>query len=231
MEGILYGVGIGPGDPELLTLKAVRIIEECDIIGVPAREAAVCMAYQIAVKAIPRIAEKPVLALPIPMTTDVIKLEKSYQEGCNKLIKELEQGKRVALLNLGDPTIYGTYMKFHERVVKAGWKAEVINGVTSFCAVAGALGISLGAEKENIHILPGCYHPEEIEEYNDTRILMKSGGNLGKVKEQLKKMEKEKKVKAYAVTDCGMESQEIYRDISKLNEQAGYFTTIVVKEV
>lgn len=231
MEGILYGVGIGPGDPELLTLKAVRIIEECDIIAIPAREAASCMAYQIAAKAIPALSEKTVLAVPVPMTTDVQKLMKSYEEGCNKLIKELEKGKKIALLNLGDPTIYGTYMKFHERVVKAGKRAEVINGVPSFCAVAGTLGISLGAEKENIHILPGCYRPEEIEKCDDTRILMKSGGSLKQVKERLKKLEKEKRVKAYAVTDCGMDSQEICRDISRLNEQAGYFTTIIVKEV
>lgn len=231
MEGILYGVGIGPGDPELLTLKAVRIIEECDIIAIPAREAASCMAYQIAAKAIPELSEKTVLAVPVPMTTDVQKLMKSYEEGCNKLIKELEKGKKIALLNLGDPTIYGTYMKFHERVVKAGKRAEVINGVPSFCAVAGTLGISLGAEKENIHILPGCYRPEEIEKCDDTRILMKSGGSLKQVKERLEKLEKEKRVKAYAVTDCGMDSQEICRDISRLNEQAGYFTTIIVKEV
>lgn len=230
MEGILYGVGIGPGDPELLTLKAVRIIDECDIVGIPAKKAENSMAYQIAVNAIPELKEKPVLALPIPMTTDVLRLNQSYEEGCARLIGELEKGKKIALLNLGDPTVYGTYMKFHDRITKAGYRAEVVNGVTSFCAAAGALGISLGSEKENIHILPGCYRAEEIDRYGDTIILMKTGGGLKKVKEQLISLEKENRGTAYAVTNCGMENQQIFRSIGELDEEAGYFTTIIVKK-
>lgn len=230
MEGILYGVGIGPGDPELLTLKAVRIIKESDIIAVPAKEAASCTAYQIALKAVPQMADKPVLTLPVPMTTDKEKLDASYEEGSLKLQKALEKGKKVALLNLGDPTIYGTCMKFYERIVKAGGNAEIVNGVPSFCAVAGALGIALSAEKEKIHILPGYYCLSDVEAYGDTRILMKSGGRVDEVKTQLVKLEEAGKIKACAVTDCGMESQEICRDIRKLDEKAGYFTTIVIKE-
>lgn len=230
MEGILYGVGVGPGDPELMTLKAVRIIRECDVIGIPAREAGSCMAYQIALKAIPELTEKTVLALPVPMTRDSDRLAKSYEEGSGKLIEELKRGRKIALLNLGDPTIYGTYMKFHERIVKQGFRAEVINAVPSFCAVAGALGIPLGMEKENIHILPGSYHPEDVENYDNTRILMKSGGKIEEVKQRLLQLQEAGKIRAYAVSDCGMSSQEICRNISDLNEQAGYFTTIIIKE-
>lgn len=229
MDGILYGVGIGPGDPELLTLKAVRIIEESDVIAIPAKETASCTAYQIALKAVPQMADKPVLPLPVPMTMDKEKLDASYEEGASKLQEALKAGKKVALLNLGDPTIYGTCMKFYERVVSAGWKAEIVNGVPSFCAVAGALGIALSAEKEKIHILPGYYCLSEMEGYSDTRILMKSGGRVDEVKARLVKLEEEGKGKAFAVTDCGMESQEICRDIRNLDEKVGYFTTIVIK--
>lgn len=230
MKGILYGVGIGPGDPELLTLKAVRIIMESDIIAVPAKEAASCTAYQIALKAVPQMADKPVLTLPVPMTADKEKLDAGYEEGSLKLQKALEKGKKVALLNLGDPTIYGTCMKFYEKIVKSGWDAEIVNGVPSFCAVAGALGTALSAGKEEIHILPGYDCLSEAEAYGDTRILMKSGKNVNEVKARLVRLEEEGKIKACAVTDCGMESQEICRDIRKLNEKAGYFTTIIIKE-
>lgn len=230
MAGILYGVGVGPGDPELLTLKAVRAIEECDMIGIPAKEADTCTAYQIALKAVPGMAKKPVLSVAVPMTKDKEKLDNSYEEGSKKLIAELSKGKKIAFLNLGDPTIYSTYMNFHERVVSAGYQAFVVNGVPSFCAVAGVLGISLGAENENIHILPGSYRPDEAGCYDNTRILMKSGQNLKEVKEHLIRLQNEGNAKAYAVTDCGMKSQEVCSDISKLKEQAGYFTTIIVKE-
>ncbi|MCI8378918.1 MAG: precorrin-2 C(20)-methyltransferase [Lachnospiraceae bacterium] len=230
MAGILYGVGVGPGDPELMTLKAVRILRECGTIGIPAETADSCTAYQVAVKAVPEIEGKPVLAVPVPMTKDRKKLSCVYDEGCRRLMEELEKGGNIAFLNLGDPSVYGTYMEFHSRILKAGYQAEVINGVPSFCAVAAALDIALGARKEQIHILPGNYGAGEWEQYSGTRILMKSGGRIGEVKEQLLQLERDGKIEAYAVTNCGMERQKIFHDIGELGEDAGYFTTIVVKD-
>jgi precorrin-2 C(20)-methyltransferase len=231
MAGILYGVGVGPGNPELMTVKAVKVIEECDIIGIPAKSSDSCTAYQIARKAVPEMEKHPVLAVPVPMTTDAGRLAESYGLGCQKIVAELERGKKVAFLNLGDPTVYGSYMELHQRVRALGYEANIINGVPSFCAVAAALEIPLGARKEDIHILPGLYHTQEIERYNGTRVLMKSAGRFGAVKEQLCRMEATGEGKAYAVTNCGMENQKIYREIGELPDEAGYFTTILVKEL
>lgn len=228
--GVLYGVGVGPGDPELLTIKAVRVIKESDIIGIPAREASLCTSYQIALKAVPEMAAKEVIALPVPMTTDQDKLAESYERGTEKLIEFLAQGRKVALLNLGDPTVYGSYLKFHERVKERGYRAEIVSGVPSFCAAASALEISIGQEREAIHILPGVYVGDEVEEYTGTRVLMKSAGKIDELKEKLIGLEGEGRLKAYAVSNCGMEHEAIYRDISELDENAGYFTTIIVKE-
>lgn len=230
MAGILYGVGIGPGDPELLTLKAVKIIQECDVIGVPAKDEDSCTAYQIALQAVPDMKEKPVVAVPIPMTTNQEKLKQVYETGCRKLIEQLDQNKKIAFLNLGDPTIYGTYMKIHEVILNRGYQVKLISGVPSFCAVAAALNLELGSGRENIHILPGCYCGEEIEAYAGTKILMKSAGKMNDVKQKLVKMQDEGRGTAFAVTNCGMENQKIYSDIRMLDENAGYFTTIVVKE-
>lgn len=228
--GILYGVGVGPGEPELLTLKAVRIIEECDVIGIPAKEAAACTSYQIALKAVPKMSEKRVLQLPVPMTTEQKKLEESYEKGTEKIVEQLSKGYQVALLNLGDPAIYGSYLKFHEKVKERGYQAEIVSGVPSFCAVAAALELSLGQAGEEIHILPTYYSVDDLEKYAGTKILMKSAGRLNEIKEKLTAFEKEGKIKAYGASNCGMEQEAIYGDISELDDEAGYFTTIIIKE-
>ncbi len=228
MAGIIYGIGVGPGDPELLTVKALNCIRACEVIGIPAKNVQTCTAYQIALKAVPEMKDKPVVAVTVPMTKDEIRLQEAYDRGCAELIYELEQGNNIAFLNLGDPTIYASYMEIHKRIETAGFQAELVSGVPSFCAVAAELGIPLGSGKEKIHILPGCYDEDEIEKYDGTKILMKSGGEIGGIKERLVKLEK--KTETFAVSNCGMENQQVYSDIRELDEQAGYFTTIIVKE-
>ncbi len=213
-----------------MTIKAVKVIRECNIIGIPAGDTDSCRAYEIARQAVPEIVEKPVLAIAIPMTTDHKKLEDAYNKGAKCLLEQLEKGKSIAFLNLGDPTIYGTYMGLHERIRDAGYEAKLLSGVPSFCAVAAALEIALGAGKEKIHILPGFYYPKEADNYDGTRILMKSAGKLAEVKEELENMEDEGKIRAYAVTNCGMEEQAVYRNIRDLEDDAGYFTTIIIKD-
>ncbi|MDO4331230.1 MAG: precorrin-2 C(20)-methyltransferase [Eubacteriales bacterium] len=230
MAGILYGVGVGPGDPQLITLKALKVIEDCDYIGIPAKDADSCTAYRIALGALPSMADKPVLAAPVPMTTDADRLNAAYEQGCLRIIEKLREKKSVAFLNLGDPTVYGSYMEIHRRVRAAGFETKVINGVPSFCAVAAALELPLGDGKEMIHILPGCYDIADMEKLEGTKVLMKSGSRIGAVKEALAVMQKAGCVKAGAVSDCGMESQRIFSDIGELPENAGYFTTIVVKD-
>ena len=228
MTGVLYGVGVGPGDPELMTLKAVKIIKECDIIGIPAKDISSCTAYKIAMKAVPEIAEKQIICVPIPMTKDKNLLKEAYRNCCNALKKELDKDKKIAFLTLGDPTVYSTYMTIHKRIRKNGYIAELISGVPSFCAVAAKLNLSLGSRRENIHILPGVYNADEIEEYDGTRILMKSAGRIDEVKNKILDNEN---LKAYAVTNCGMENEKLYTDISMLDDGAGYFTTIIVKDI
>lgn len=230
MAGIIYGIGVGPGDPMLMTLKAVNTIRECDLIGIPAKDADSCTAYRIALLAVPEMADKPVLPVPVPMTTDASKLDKAYCQGCTALTAELRQGRSIAFLNLGDPTVYGTYLELHERIKKAGFEAVLVSGVPSFCAVAAELSIALGSGNETIHILPGCYQPKETEAYGGTRILMKSGGKLSEVKHKLVELEEAGEITAYAVTNCGMKDQTVCRNIRTLDETSGYFTTIIVKE-
>lgn len=230
MAGILYGVGVGPGDPELMTLKAVRLIKDCDWIGIPAKDPASCTAYQIAASAIPQIADKPVAAVPVPMTRDVQRLEEAYREGSRRLASILSAGQSIAFLNLGDPTVYGSYMELHKRILAAGLEAKVISGVPSFCAVAAALDLPLGDGNEMIHILPGCYGVAELDTLKGTKILMKSASRVADIKEALCRLQAEERCIVRAVSNCGMETETVCENIDELPEDAGYFTTILVKE-
>ena len=114
MRGILYGVGVGPGDPELMTLKAVRMIRENEVIAVPGAEAKETVAYQIAVQAVPELADKELLSIYMPMTHDAKELEENHRKGAKALEEVLDQGKDIVFLTLGDPTIYSTFFLFAE---------------------------------------------------------------------------------------------------------------------
>lgn len=230
MAGKLYGVGVGPGDPQLITLKAMKIIEACEYIGIPAREPACCLAWRVAKGAVAKLEDKPVIAASIPMTTDQEALEAAYRAGSMAVISVLAEGKSIAFLNLGDPTVYGTYMELHKRVKEQGYEAEIVSGVPSFCAVAAQLGIALGERREQIHILPAYYLQEELTALQGTVVLMKSAGKLSFVKEELLELEAAGGHKAYAVANCGLPDQTVCGNINELDGQSGYFTTIIVKE-
>ena len=119
MFGTLYGVGIGPGDPELLTLKAVRVIGECPVIAVPGRVKENTVAYQIVKQAIPELDQKECLEIDFLMTKDAKRLEESHNAGAEQVISCLKEGKNIAFLTLGDPTVYATYIYIHKRVQQA----------------------------------------------------------------------------------------------------------------
>ena len=110
MAGRLYGVGVGPGDPELMTIKACKIIRNCPVIAVPGKAPEETVAYQIAAGAEPAVREKELLGIHMPMTKDPKILEESHRAAVEKLKEELDAGKDVAFLTLGDPTVYSTYL-------------------------------------------------------------------------------------------------------------------------
>ena len=99
-KGTLYGVGVGPGDPELMTLKAVRIIRECEVAAIPSKEKETCVAYGIARRAVPELEKKKILGVRMPMTRDQKILEDSYEKAAKQVKEQLDQGKNVAFLTL-----------------------------------------------------------------------------------------------------------------------------------
>lgn len=226
MKGRLYGLGIGPGDPELLTLKAVRLIKENRVIAVPGEKPEDTVAYQIAVQAVPELAGKELMAVPMPMTKDAAVLEKNHEQGAIKIMDCLEKGENVVFLTLGDPTVYSTYLYIHKRVIKAGYQAEIVSGITSFCAAAARMNIGLVEKAEPLHVIPASYQIEEALKLEGTKVLMKAGRQMKKVKEQLLAMDAD----VVMVENCGMENEKVYRGAGEIPESAGYYSLIIVKD-
>ena len=227
MAGKLYGIGVGPGDPELLTLKAVRIIRESEVIAVPGTVKEESVAYKIVKQAVPELDEKEIIAVPMPMTKDKALLEESHEKGAKMVEEILDSGRNVAFLTLGDPTVYATYIYIHKRVEKAGYDTEIISGITSFCAVAARLNIGLVEKAEPLHVIPASYQIEDALKLPGTKVLMKAGKKMKSVKETLKAMPD---CQVMMIENCGMENEKIYRSADEIDENAGYYSLIIVKE-
>lgn len=229
MNGILYGVSVGPGDPDLVTLGAARVMRECDIIAVPRSGAGELAAFAIARRAVPEIDVKPLIELDMPMTRDAQTLEKTRAAAVETLCELLAAGKRVAFLTLGDVSIYATYMYLHDRVKQKGFTAEMLAGVPSFCAAAALLGESLTEAHQPLHIIPASYAgADEGLSLGGTKVLMKTGKSLGKVKQKLREHGLYEQAKM--VERCGMEGERVFRSLDDADDCASYFSIIIIKE-
>lgn len=245
MSGILYGVGTGPGDPELMTLKAVRVIRESDIIALPVSGAEGmeepiydktkryadrflkgCVAYQIAYPNVPQMEEKPILYLPMPMCKEKEKLKRLHDACAESILTLLKEQKKICFLTLGDPTIYSTYLYVHKRIRRRGYDAEIINGVPSFCAAAAKLGIGLVENRQQLHVIPSSYEKEGVFDLSGTKVLMKTGKKMAQLKQELLQQD----VDFYMVENCGMQGERQYMDVCEVPEQASYYSLIVLKE-
>lgn len=234
MSGKLYGIGIGPGDPELMTLKAVRILSACKYLAVPGKNPKETVAYsivdQLDYKVGIGLSEKTLLGIAMPMTKDQMKLEASHRQAAEEIIDLLNQGQDVAFLTLGDPTIYSTYMYVHERIADRGYEVEIINGISSFLAAAGRAGLHLGSKQEQIHIIPASYDVKEALRLPGTKIFMKAGREYGNLKKILLEEFEGQDSKLVMVENCCMKEEALYVGVENFPETAGYYTIIFVKD-
>lgn len=226
MKGILYGVGVGPGDPELMTLKAVRLIRENKVIAVPGAVPEETVAYQIAVQAVPELSGKTLLPVYMPMTHDPKELEENHAKGAKLLEQHLDQGTNVVFLTLGDPCVYSTFTYLQKRVEADGYHTELVSGITSFCAAAARLNVPLSEWNEQLHIIPAVHRLDSTLSESGNYILMKSGRKMNQVKEILAKSRHQ----VLMVENCGMENEHVYRSLEEIPDDAGYYSLIIAKE-
>lgn len=225
-KGSLYCVSVGPGDPELLTLKAKRILQQCPIIAAPVTGGEKTMALDI-VRGALDITGKEILLLDFPMVSDRLIVEKSHSEHSDLLAAKLEQGLDVAVVSIGDVSVYSTLPYVGDIIKARGYVVTMLPGVTSFCACACALGQSLTTMQKPLHIFPGSFADMELALSMDgTKVFMKSGKQMASVREQILAAGQP----AAAVVNCGLETEAVYQQLCEMPEKTGYFTTIIVKE-
>ena len=224
--GCAYGVGVGPGDPELITLKAVRILQEADVIACSGKRPEECAAYRIAVQAVHEIMNKEMISISVPMTYDRLAQDQEHTESANRIAAYLEAGKDVAFLILGDPTIYSSFSYYRRILDEKGYHTEIISGVPSFCAAAAKLNISLIEWQEQMHILPAAHLKDLKKDYPGTTVYMKTGKRLTDLKAHFDPSLYE----VYAVQNCGMENEQVFYGKDELPDQSDYFTTVITKE-
>ena len=222
MKGILYGIGTGPGDPELMTLKAVRVISECGVIAVPASDIDDCIAWRAAAGACPGIEEKEILRVPFLMGGAAEEERAARRiENADKIAAFLDQGRDVAFLTIGDPTIYTTFGYAADILKGRGYEIVFVSGMPSFCGVSARLGTMLCSGSESLEIIPGVKKTSGV-----TRVYMKTEKNLPALLERLRSEEADAKI----VENCCLEDERVFEDISDLPDDIGYFNIIVAKE-
>lgn len=246
MSGVFYGVGTGPGDPELMTVKALRIIQQCGVLVIPVsgpeftepvfdeegdtsdyREYLErCVAYRIITGAGAEAEKKPKLFLPMPMMKEKERLKAIHNAGALAAAQLLDQGLDLAFITLGDPAVYSTCMYIHKRIRKMGYQTEVIPGITSFCAAAARMNISLVENSEELHVIPASYEIERGLSLPGTKVLMKAGRKIPSVKQKVKETGKE----IWMVENCGMETERICRNCDEIPDEAGYYSLFIVKD-
>ncbi len=226
MKGKIYGVGVGPGDPELMSLKAVRLIRENNVIAVPGKEPKESVAYRIAAASVPEIAQKELVGIYMPMLRDRKLIEEEHRKGAAALEKLLDRGENVVYLTLGDPTVYCTFSYLQHILEADGYNVELVPGVPSFCAAAARLNLPLAEWDEPIHIIPAVHRTDSKLDLPGTYVLMKSASHMAEIKKLLAESGRD----VSAVENCGMESEKIYRSADEIPDDAGYFSLIVAKE-
>ena len=216
--GKLYGVSVGPGDPELMTLKAVRIIKEADIIAIPAESREKCAAYGIAVKAVPEMEKKKILPVPMPMTRDAGRLKEAHERGIKAVTGLLDNGLDVAFITIGDVGVYSSCQYICQPVKKLGYEVGFISGVPSFCAAAARLGRPLVSGNDSLHVIPSA--DDDWKKLGGVKVIMKpSAGAFGLegISENVS-----------GVENCGRENERIFTGAPKPGERLGYYSLFIV---
>lgn len=215
MTGTFYGVSVGPGNPELLTLQAVRLLRQCPVLAAPQTASGQMLALDIARRALGSELDcKTILPLQFAMSQDAAVLRASHETAASAVRPFLDAGQDVAMLNLGDVSIYATFGYLQEILQAQGYATAMAAGVPSFCAAAARLNQPLtGGMDAPLTIAPGSRADEVLDTLDAHGALSRSA----------------------LVCSCGLPDETIFPDLSTARppqdgSKAGYFATVLVKE-
>ena len=230
-QGTFYGIGVGPGDPDLLTVKAIRAIKEADVLIAPKTEKKEgSVALDIA---------KPYLKPDIEIVYQVFPMVKDFAESPevfiankNEILSLLNAGKNVAFLTLGDPMFYSTYIYIFKLLSEEKVNVETIPGVPAFLAIASRIGMPLAFGNDILSIIPATAELNDINSALDnanTSVLMKVYKNFDEIVHTLENHDMSKNAKL--VSRCGLPDEKIITDITEhKHEQLNYLSTILTRK-
>jgi precorrin-2/cobalt-factor-2 C20-methyltransferase len=233
-KGTLYGIGVGPGDPDLITVKGVKLLSECDHVFVPkAREEGESVALSIARRHISPGAQ--IHEIVFPMTTDRAKLTARWEESARVIADVLETGSDACFLTLGDAFLYSTYIYMLRALRRRIPDVDVVTipGITAFSAAASLAEFPVGEAKETVTIVPTADDLDEVRHalaVGGTVILMKIGKRLGRILDVLESAGA--MGRSVFVSRAGMDNQRIVKNLSDLRgleEDTGYLSIILVR--
>jgi len=226
-KGKFYGIGVGVGDPENITVKATKKLHEVDVIVLPeAKSGEGSTAFNIVKEYVKSNVEQ--MFLEFPMIKDVEARKVFRKNNADKVSAELEKGKNVAFLTIGDPMTYSTYTYVLEHIAD-DVEVETIAGITSFNSIAARLNVPLMIGDEDLKVVSVNRKTDiykEIEN-NDNLVLMKISRNFEKIKKAI--IETGNKENAVIVSDCGKDNEVVYWDIESV-EEVPYFSTMILKK-
>ena len=233
MPGTLYGIGVGPGDPELLTLKAVKVLREVShVFAASSSKNDYSLAESIVAGHLPP--GVPVDRLSFPMTYNSESLENAWSSNCEKITKILLQGNNVAFLTIGDPLTFSTFIyimrKIEERLPEV--QIKIIPGITAFLAAAACAGLPLAEGEESFTVMSmakGESRLKSVVQFSENVVLMKTYKQFPKILSQIREEGLEKR--CWLISKCGLEGEIVERDFEKLSqmEHPHYLSLMIIK--
>lgn len=230
MNGILFGVGVGPGDPELMTMRAVRTIREADVIAVPQTCSGRSLAYDIARPYIKATSD----ILPIDMPSDGEDRDALHNAAAKSIMARLAAGCSVVFLALGDISLYSGFSYIQNRIETRGYQVRIIPGVPTACAVAAALLTPLAEGAQPLTIVPEL-GPDGVQVVMEALCrgqnvaVMKTGSDIAALKSAL--CNANCLPNAVLIERCGLPGERVVRDLAAFDARNGQHSAVLIKGV
>lgn len=232
IHGTIYAVGVGPGDPELITRKAERLIREADVICAPTgRGDAASYALSIAEHLIDRNRQQ-IMTQVFPMRKVQLGLDEFWEQSAAEVAAHVREGRNVVFITIGDPLLYSTFLYLY-RIFNSVYpeiSIEIVPGISSINAAAAAAGMPLGMAGERIAILPAVYEDEELRHTFrdfDTIILLKIHKSFDRIFTLLKEMSLDRS--GVFIRRVGTKLEEVVFDLNTLvGRDLDYLSMLIV---
>lgn len=231
MAGKLYGIGVGPGEPGLLTLRAKEVLEKAGVIAYPVKKPGEGSVALDIIKPSVDISEKSIEEFLFSMDPDDSVRERCREEAMDKMCRLLDNGEDIAMVTLGDVGVYSTYMYIDRQIRERGYDTEVIPGIPSFCHGAALAGVPLMIGNEGLAVVPVAKENtkllQDALDNFDNIVVMKAFKSIRLLTEEMQARGIPPD-RATVVSNVGMEGEYIGPMV--LDREYGYFTTVIIKK-